>query len=46
LFRDAALRLSNAAEIIGIRGILVHAISEEAKAFYLALGSILRHWSR
>jgi GNAT superfamily N-acetyltransferase len=38
LFRDAALRLSNAAEIIGIRGILVHAISEEAKAFYLALG--------
>ena len=38
LFRDAALRLSSAAEVIGIRGILVHAISEEAKAFYLALG--------
>jgi GNAT superfamily N-acetyltransferase len=38
LFRDAALRLTNAAEIMGIRGILVHAISEEAKAFYLALG--------
>ena len=38
LFRDAALRLSNAAEVLGIRGILVHAISEEAKAFYLALG--------
>ncbi|WP_158814951.1 GNAT family N-acetyltransferase [Methylocapsa sp. S129] len=38
LFRDAALRLSNAAEIIGIRGVLVHAVSEDAKAFYLALG--------
>ena len=38
LFRDAALRLSNAAEIIGIRSILVHAISEDAKAFYLSLG--------
>lgn len=38
LFRDAALRLSNAAELIGIRGVLVHAISQEAKAFYLALG--------
>jgi GNAT superfamily N-acetyltransferase len=38
LFRDAALRLSNAAETLGIRGVLVHAISEEAKAFYLALG--------
>jgi GNAT superfamily N-acetyltransferase len=38
LFRDAALRLSNAGEILGIRGILVHAISEEAKTFYVALG--------
>lgn len=38
LFRDAALRLSNAAKVLGIRGVLVHAISEEAKAFYLALG--------
>jgi predicted N-acetyltransferase YhbS len=38
LFRDAALRVVNAAEAIGIRGILVHAISEEAKAFYIALG--------
>jgi hypothetical protein len=27
-----------ASEAIGIRGMLVHAISEEAKAFYLALG--------
>lgn len=38
LFRDSALRVLNAADVIGIRGILVHAISEEAKAFYLALG--------
>jgi hypothetical protein len=27
-----------AAEAIGIRGVLVHAISDEAMAFYLALG--------
>ncbi len=38
LFRDAGLRVIQAADSIGIRGILVHAISEDAKAFYLALG--------
>jgi GNAT superfamily N-acetyltransferase len=38
LFRDAALRVTNAADAIGIRGIVVHAISDEAKRFYLALG--------
>lgn len=38
LFRDAALRILTAAETLGIRGIVVHAISEQAKAFYLALG--------
>jgi GNAT superfamily N-acetyltransferase len=38
LFRDAAQRVANAADAIGIRGIVVHAISEEAKKFYLALG--------
>jgi GNAT superfamily N-acetyltransferase len=38
LFRDAALRVMQAAETIGIRGLLVHAISEEASAFYLTLG--------
>jgi predicted N-acetyltransferase YhbS len=38
LFRDAAMRVAQAADAIGIRGIVVHAISEEAKAFYLALG--------
>lgn len=36
--RDAGFRLLQAAEVLGIRGLLVHAISEEAKAFYLALG--------
>lgn len=36
--RDAAMRVVQAAEVIGIRGILVHAISPEAKAFYLAVG--------
>jgi GNAT superfamily N-acetyltransferase len=38
LVRDAALRVLQAAGVIGIRGILVHALSEEAKAFYLAVG--------
>ena len=38
LFRDAAHRVAHAADAIGIRGIVVHAISEEAKNFYLALG--------
>ena len=38
LFRDCALRVAHAADTIGIRGIVVHAISDQAKAFYLALG--------
>lgn len=38
LVRDGARRVINAADIIGIRGILVHAISVKAKAFYLNLG--------
>ena len=38
LFRDAGLRAVNAAATISIRGIIVHAISDEAKAFYLRLG--------
>ena len=38
LFRDAGLRVLQAADIIGIRGLLVDAISAEAKTFYLALG--------
>ena len=38
LFRDAARRVIHAAEAIGIRGIIVHAISEDARKFYFALG--------
>ena len=38
LFRDCAMRVAHAADTLGIRGIVVHAISEKAKAFYLALG--------
>src|SRR5215831_5344268 len=33
LFRDAARRAVNAANTIGIRGVVVHAISEEARKF-------------
>jgi GNAT superfamily N-acetyltransferase len=38
LFCDAASRVARAADAIGIRGIVVHAISTEAKKFYLKLG--------
>ena len=38
LFQDAAKRVLLAVQGIGIRGLLVHALSEEAKAFYLRLG--------
>jgi GNAT superfamily N-acetyltransferase len=38
LFRDAAQRVAHAADVIGIRGIVVHAISDEARNFYVALG--------
>ncbi len=38
LFRDAASRILNAADSIGVRGILVHALSDQASAFYTALG--------
>lgn len=38
LFRDAARRVAHAASAIGIRGIVVHAISEHARRFYIALG--------
>ena len=38
LFQDAARRVMHAADAIGIRALLVHALSDEAKAFYLRLG--------
>jgi len=40
LLRDAVLRTLQAAEIAGIRAILVHAISESAKRFYEKWGFI------
>jgi GNAT superfamily N-acetyltransferase len=36
--RDAARRVLQAADVIGIRGMLVHALSPEAEAFYRAVG--------
>ena len=38
LFKDAASRVLRAADTIGVRGIVVHAISDDARKFYLALG--------
>jgi GNAT superfamily N-acetyltransferase len=38
LFRDGAKKILNAADTLGILGLIVHAISEDARAFYLALG--------
>jgi len=38
LIRDAGHRVLQAADTIGIRGLLVHALSAEAKAFYERVG--------
>jgi predicted N-acetyltransferase YhbS len=38
LVQDAGRRVVNAANSIGIRGMIVHALSEEAKAFYERVG--------
>lgn len=38
ILRDAALRVIQAAEIVGIRGMLVQAISAQARDFYIAMG--------
>ncbi|MEH2024261.1 MAG: GNAT family N-acetyltransferase [Nostoc sp.] len=38
LIRDAVFRTLQAAKIVGVRAILVHAISEEAKQFYEKCG--------
>jgi predicted N-acetyltransferase YhbS len=38
LFSDAAYRVLEAANSIGIRGIVVHAISDGAREFYVSLG--------
>lgn len=38
LVRDAVLRIIHAADTIGIRGVIVHAISADAKKFYEQVG--------
>jgi GNAT superfamily N-acetyltransferase len=38
LVRDAGLRVIQAADSIGIRGMVVHALSDSAKEFYQRLG--------
>lgn len=38
LLRDALLRVLQAADIVGVKAVLVHALSDEAKRFYLAHG--------
>lgn len=38
LVRDAALRVIQAADVIGIRGMIVHALSNDARDFYLRMG--------
>ena len=38
LLKDAGLRSIQAAELIGVRALLCHAIDEEARAFYLKHG--------
>lgn len=38
LLRDAVLRVATAAEAIGVRAILIHALDDNAKAFYERFG--------
>ena len=38
LVRDAALRILQAADVIGIRGMTVHALSDDARVFYEHMG--------
>ena len=38
LVRDAGLRVIQAADNIGVRGVIVHALSDSAKAFYESVG--------
>jgi GNAT superfamily N-acetyltransferase len=40
LLQDAVFRCAQAAGILGIRGILVHALSEDARQFYLHHGFV------
>ncbi len=38
LFRDAGLRVLQAADLIGIKGMIAHAVTDEAQGFYDRLG--------
>lgn len=38
LMRDAGGRIAQAADVIGIRGVIAHALNQDAHRFYLALG--------
>ncbi|WP_286162276.1 GNAT family N-acetyltransferase [Burkholderia sp. WP9] len=38
LMRDAGLRVLQAADTIGIRGLIAHALSDDAQGFYVQLG--------
>ncbi|MBT9161046.1 MAG: hypothetical protein DDT26_02344 [Dehalococcoidia bacterium] len=38
MLKDAVLRVKQASDVVGIRGVLVHAISEEARQFYEQFG--------
>jgi len=38
LGRDACLRVIAAADAFGIRGMMIHALSESARAFYVSVG--------
>lgn len=38
LIRDAGLRVMQAADVIGIRGLIVQALSEDARRFYESVG--------
>jgi GNAT superfamily N-acetyltransferase len=38
MFQDAAMRVCRAADAIGVRGLVVHAISDDARKFYIRLG--------
>lgn len=40
LLKDAVLRVRQAAQVLGIRGVLVHAISDEARRFYMGFGFV------
>jgi GNAT superfamily N-acetyltransferase len=40
LLQDAVLRAQAASRILGVRGLLVHALSEDAKRFYVRNGFV------